>query len=176
MKSPATPGPTFQRWLFIQAIYNFNWDHVTSAVHHVFIWSAHLSLAFRESDCEKVFGKGGWGLERKITHSASGLCCGDKAPHSSKWKSMKLILALFENKEEAVMLLTSLETQSYIIPKKTGQRLGLRLYNIYRRKLAIIWFWECISCDINRIVSFKASQLQLVLVFSSVFISTAGTP
>ena len=31
---------------------------------------------------------------------------------------MKLILALFENKEEAVMLLTSLETQSFKIPKK----------------------------------------------------------
>ena len=49
------------------------------------------------------------GLEGKITHSASGLCCGDKAPHSSKWKSMKLILALFENREEAVMLLTILK-------------------------------------------------------------------
>ena len=57
-------------------------------------------------------------MEGKITHSASGLCCGDKDPHSSKWKSMKLILALFENKEEAVMLLTSLETQSCVIPRK----------------------------------------------------------
>ena len=67
-------------------------------------------------------------MERKITHSASGLCCGDKDPHSSKWKSMKLILALFENKEEAVMLLTILETQSCVIPrKKPGQRLGLQL-------------------------------------------------
>ena len=42
------------------------------------------------------------GLEGKITHSASGLCCKDMDPHSSKWKSMKLILALFENREEAV--------------------------------------------------------------------------
>ena len=132
MKSPATPGPTFQRWLFIQAIYNFNWDHVTSAVHHVFIWSAHLSLAFRESDCEKVFGKGGWGLEGKITHSASGLCCGDKAPRSSKWKSMKLILALFENREEAVLLLTSLETQSCVIPKKTWSTTWIAIVEIYR--------------------------------------------
>ena len=57
-------------------------------------------------------------MEGKITHSASGLCCGDKAARSSKWKSMKLILALFENREEAVLLLTSLETQSCVIPKK----------------------------------------------------------
>ena len=35
-----------------------------------------------ESQTVKRFlGKGGEGLEGKITHSASGLCCGDKDPH-----------------------------------------------------------------------------------------------
>ena len=76
--------------------------------------------------------EGGWGLEGKITHSASGLCCGDKAPHSSKWKSMKLILALFENREEAVLLLTSLETQSCVIPKKTWSTTWIAIVEIYR--------------------------------------------
>ena len=33
------------------------------------------------------------------------------------------LLALFENRAEAVMLLTSLETQSYIIPKKLAKDL-----------------------------------------------------
>ena len=71
-------------------------------------------------------------MEGKITHSASGLCCGDKAPHSSKWKSIKLILALFENREEAVLLLTSLETQSCVIPKKTWSTTWIAIVEIYR--------------------------------------------
>ena len=45
---------------------------------------------------------------------------------------MKLILALFENREEAVMLLTSLETQSCVIPKKNWSTTWIAIVEIYR--------------------------------------------